>query len=245
SDLYAAVVPRGSAEAKADLRPGDKIIEVDGEPVLTWHSFRERIEADPEKPHVLTWLRDGRRLSGAVQVRREDWVDEFGAVRSSFVIRAKNWLPLATEPLVQNPAPIRWALRNALEETHDVMEFISVSIVRLVQGKLSIASLSGPLTIYEVAGQEGAKGPGYFLWVMALVSVNLGLINLLPIPVLDGGHLVFFTIEAVIRRPLPLRVREVASIMGLLVLFALMGIAFKNDVERRWDVILGQIKELY
>jgi len=245
SDLYAAVVPRGSAEAKADLRAGDKIIEVDELPVLTWHSFRERIEADPERPHVLTWLRDGRRLSGTIQVRREDWVDEFGAVRSSFVIRAQNWLPLATEPLVRNPAPIRWALRNALQETHDVMRFISVSIVRLVQGKLSIAALSGPLTIYEVAGQEGAKGPGYFLWVMALVSVNLGLINLLPIPVLDGGHLLFFMIEGVIRRPLPLRVREVASIIGLMLLFALMGVAFKNDVERRWDVILGQVKELY
>jgi regulator of sigma E protease len=96
-----------------------------------------------------------------------------------------------------------------------------------------------------VAGEEGAKGPGYFLWVMALVSVNLGLINLLPIPVLDGGHLLFFLIEAVIRRPLPLRVREVASIIGVLVLFALMAIAFKNDVERRWDVIVSQLKELF
>lgn len=245
SDLYAAVVPDGSAEAKADLRPGDKIIEVDGETVLTWHSFRERIKEQPDRPHVLTWMRDGRKLSGAIRVRREDWIDQFGAPQSRIRIRAQNWLPVATEALVPNPAPIRWAFRNALQETHDVMQFISVSIVRLAQGKLSISMLSGPLTIYEVAGQEGAKGPGYFLWVMALVSVNLGLINLLPIPVLDGGHLLFFTIEAVIRRPLPLRVREVASIMGLLVLFALMGIAFKNDVERRWDVILGQIKELY
>ncbi len=245
SDLYAAVVPRGSAEAKADLRPGDKIIEVDGQPVLTWHSFRDRIEADPERPHLLTWLRDGRRLSGTIQVRREDWVDELGTLRSSFVIRAQNWLPIANEPLVENPSPFRWAASNALEETRDVMRFISVSIVRLAQGKLSISMLSGPLTIYEVAGEEGAKGPGYFLWVMALVSVNLGLINLLPIPVLDGGHLLFFLLEAILRRPLPLRVREVASIIGLMVLFALMGIAFKNDVERRWDVIVGQLKELF
>ncbi len=245
SDLYAAVVPRGSAEAKADLRAGDKLIEVDSEPILTWHSFRERIEAEPDRPHLLTWLRDGRKMSGTIRVRREDWVDELGANRSRIVIRAQNWLPLATETLVQNPAPLRWAFRNALQETQDVLQFISVSIVRLAQGKLSISMLSGPLTIYEVAGQEGAKGPDYFLWVMALVSINLGLINLLPIPVLDGGHLLFFLIEAVIRRPLPLRVREVTSIVGLMVLFALMAIAFKNDVERRWDVILGQLKELF
>ena len=245
SDLFVAVAPRGSAEAKADLRAGDKIVEVDGKPVLTWHSFRERIEADPERPHLLTWLRDGRRLNGTVQVRREDWVDEFGAMRSSFTIRAQNWLPIATEPLVAHPSPVRWAASNAIEETRNVVEFIGVSIVRLVQGKLSISMLSGPLAIYEVAGEEGAKGAGYFLWVMALVSINLGLINLLPIPVLDGGHLLFFLAEAVMGRPLPLRVREVASLIGLTILFALMAVAFKNDVERRWDLIVSELKELF
>ena len=74
-------------------------------------------------------------------------------------------------------------------ETVEVLKFTGVGIVRLAQGKLSLSSLSGPLTIYEVAGQEGAKGTNHFLWVMALVSINLGLLNLLPIPVLDGGHL--------------------------------------------------------
>ena len=245
SDLYAAVVPEGSAEDKAAMRPGDKVIEVDADPVLTWHSLRERLLAAPDRPHELTWLRNGRRMSGTIRVRREDWVDEFGAVHSRFVIRTTNWLPLAVEPWVENPAPFRWALRNALTETRDVMRFITVGIVRLAQGRLSISSLSGPLTIYEVAGQEGAKGADYFLWVMALVSVNLGLINLLPIPVLDGGHLLFFSVEAIIRRPLPLRVREVASIIGLMLLFGLMAIAFKNDVERRWDVTLDQVGGLF
>jgi regulator of sigma E protease len=80
---------------------------------------------------------------------------------------------------------------------------------------------------------------------MALVSVNLGLINLLPIPVLDGGHLLFFGVEAIIRRPLPLRIREVASIIGLMLLFGLMGVAFKNDVERRWDVTIDQVGDLF
>ncbi|MCL2823901.1 MAG: RIP metalloprotease RseP [Polyangiaceae bacterium] len=245
SDLFVAVVPSGSAESKADLRAGDKIIELDGKPLLTWHSFRERIEADPETPHLITWLRDGRRLSGTVQVRREDWVDDYGALRSSFVIRAQNWLPIASEALVENPSRIKWAATNAIEETRHVLRFISVSIVRLVQGKLSLSTLSGPLEIYQVAGEEGAKGADYFLWVMALVSINLGLINLLPIPVLDGGHMLFFATEAVIRRPLPMRVREVASLMGMLFLIAIMGIAFKNDVDRRWDIIVGQLKELF
>lgn len=244
SDLYAAVVPEGSAEAKANMRPGDKVIEVDGQPVRTWHSIIERLKAEPDQPHELTWLRDERRMSGVIRMRREDWVDDFGVVRSTYVMRTTNWLPLVAEPLVDNPAPIRWAFRNALEETGDVMKATTVGIVRLVQGKLSLSSLSGPLTIYEVAGQEGAKGADYFLWVMALVSVNLGLLNLLPIPVLDGGHLLFFGAEALIRRPLPLRVREVASLIGMTFLFMLMGVAFKNDVERRWDVIMAHVKDL-
>lgn len=245
SDLYAAVVPEGSAEDKAKLRPGDKVFEVDGRPVLTWYSLLERLLAAPDEPHELTWLHEERRMSGTIRMRREDWVDEFGSPHSRYVMRTKNWLPFAVEPSVPNPHPMRWALRSAVEETVEVLKFTGVGIVRLAQGKLSLSSLSGPLTIYEVAGQEGAKGTNHFLWVMALVSINLGLLNLLPIPVLDGGHLLFFLTEGVIRRPLPLRVREVASIVGMSFLFLLIGIAFKNDVERRWDVILAQIKELF
>jgi regulator of sigma E protease len=109
---------------------------------------------------------------------------------------------------------------------------------------MSLSNMSGPITIYDIAGQAGAKGTTYFVWAMAVISINLGLINLLPIPVLDGGHLLFFTFEALLRRPLPLRVREIASLAGLMILVGLMGIAFKNDVERRWDVIQGQLDEL-
>jgi regulator of sigma E protease len=80
---------------------------------------------------------------------------------------------------------------------------------------------------------------------MALISINLGLVNLLPIPVLDGGHLMFFAIEGVTRRALPLRAREVAHIIGMAILLCLLALAFKNDLERqRWDVIVGQVREL-
>jgi regulator of sigma E protease len=109
---------------------------------------------------------------------------------------------------------------------------------------VSLSTLGGPITVYDVVGEESSKGVSYFVWAMAVISINLGLINLLPIPVLDGGHLVFFLFEAVLRRPLPLRVRELASLAGMVLLVALMAVAFKNDVERRWDVIQGQLKEL-
>jgi regulator of sigma E protease len=135
-------------------------------------------------------------------------------------------------------------LTKAVEETVSVTRFILVMLVRLVEGRVSLDSLSGPITIYEVAGEEGSKGTDYFIWVMALISINLGLLNLLPVPILDGGHLMFFAVEAVIRRPIPLRVREVAHLLGLLLIMTLMAISFKNDVEKRWDVIRGHFREI-
>lgn len=184
-------------------------------------------------------------MSGTIQMRREQWTDQYGQLFERYVMRTTHWVPAAPEPLVQNPTPIRSALRSAFEETGDVMRFTFIGILRVLEGRVSLSSLSGPITIYDVAGEAGAKGADYFVWVMALISINLGFLNLLPIPVLDGGHLLFFAMEAVVRRPLPLRVREVASLVGVTFLFLLMGIAFKNDVDRRWDVIVGQFRELF
>jgi regulator of sigma E protease len=121
---------------------------------------------------------------------------------------------------------------------------IVVGFARIVEGRVSLSTLGGPITIYDVVGEEAQKGVSYFVRVMGVISINLCLINLLPIPLLDGGHLLFFAFEAVMRRPLPLRVREIASLVGFILLMCLMGVAIKNDVERRWDIIQGQVKEL-
>jgi regulator of sigma E protease len=244
ADLYAAVVP-DAALRQAGLMPGDKVTDLDDTPLPAWSVFRERLLSAPDQPHTLGWLRDGRRMSGTIQMRREQWTDDYGQHFDRYVMRTTHWIPSAAEPFVENPHAIRYALRNAFEETADVMRFILVGIVRVVEGRVSLSSLSGPITIYDVAGEAGARGTDYFVWAMALISINLGLLNLLPIPVLDGGHLLFFAIEGILRRPLPLRVREVASLVGMSFLFLLMGIAFKNDVDRKWDVIVGQFGELF
>lgn len=244
ADMYVADVPEGSAEWKAELRPGNRIIEVDQVEVTAWSMMVERLMAKPEKPHVLTWLHGGQRKSGTIELRREDYIDEYGQHRPRYFVRISNWAPSVPEPYVDNPSRVSFAFRSALEDTYDVIHLIVVGIVRIAEGKVSISTLGGPITVYDVVGEEGKKGVSYFVWAMAVISINLGLVNLLPIPVLDGGHLLFFLFEAVLRRPLPLRVRELASLAGLLILIGLMGIAFKNDVERRWDVIQGQVKEL-
>lgn len=247
ADLYAAVVPEDSYFYKAGLRPGDKVLDLDGEILPAWSTFFERLRAEPDRPHTIHYLaaRDGKPRSGTFQMRREDFVDAHGQTFARYVNRLQHWVPLAPENRVEHPSPIRYAFQKAVEETVDVTRFIVVGIVRLFQGRLSLDSLSGPITIYEVAGEEGRKGPDYFIWLMALLSINLGLLNLLPVPVLDGGHLMFFAIEGVMRRPLPLRFREIAHIVGMALVVMLMGLAFKNDVEKRWDVIAGQVRELF
>jgi regulator of sigma E protease len=242
ADLYLAIIPEDSFLYKAGLRPGDKILRLNDEPVPAWSTFCERVLAAPDKQHRLEYqaAQTGRVRSGTFQIRREDFTDQYGQTSSLYVIPMQHWIPLAPDQRVEHPAPIRYALEKAVEETVAVTRFTLVCIVRLLQGRLSWESLSGPMTIYEIAGEEGRKGTDNFIWVMALLSINLGLLNLLPIPVLDGGHLMFFAIEGVLRKPLPLRTRELAHIFGMAILVALMVLAFRNDVVRR-DLNRGQI----
>ena len=237
ADLYAAVVPEDANFYKAGLRPGDKVLKLDEEPVAAWSTFRERVLAQPDRPHRIDYqaARDGVVRSGTFQVRREDFTDDHGQSFARYVLQIQHWVPLAPEERVEHSAPLRYALTKAAEETADVTHFVMVSIVRLIEGRISLKSLSGPITIYEVAGEEGRKGADHFIWVMALISINLGLFNLLPIPVLDGGHLLFFAIETLLRRPLPLRMRELAHVVGMAILVGLTLLAFKNDLEKRWD----------
>jgi len=177
-------------------------------------------------------------------LRKEQWADEFGQKYARYVFRTDDWVPIAPDRMVPNPHPLAYALRRGVEETGSVIKFIGVGMLRIAQGRVSLSSVSGPITMYDIAGQAGARGAEYFVWAMALLSVNLGMINLLPIPVLDGGHLLFFLLEAARRRPLPLRAREISSLAGMIVLVLLMLVAFKNDVERRWDIIAAQVREL-
>jgi len=237
-------VPEASSEWRAGLRPGDRITTLDGAPQKLWRTMEDELVAGADRMHELQWIREGAPMRGFFQLRKEQWDDEFGQHYERYVFRTDDWVPNATDRLVPNPHPLAYAVRRGVEETGSVIKFIGVGMLRLAQGRVSLSSVGGPITMYDIAGQAGARGAAYFVWAMALLSVNLGMINLLPIPVLDGGHLLFFLFEAARRKPLPLRAREVASLGGMIVLVLLMMVAFKNDVERRWDVIVTQVREL-
>ena len=245
SDLYVSFVPDGSGESRARLQAGDRVTSLDGAPARSWESLNAELTRAPRQEHELEWWRDGQPMAGKFSLRLEQWDDELGQHYERYVFRTTHWVPVAQGERVPNPHPLLYAVAHGFEETGNVIQFIVVGFVRILEGRVSLSTVSGPITIYDIAGQAGAKGPAYFVWAMALISVNLGLINLLPIPVLDGGHLAFFVVEWVRRKPVSLRAREVASLVGMSVLFALMLVAFKNDVTRRWDVIVGELREIF
>lgn len=245
SDMYVAYVPEESSEWKAGLRAGDRITKLDGQDQVYWQAMEDTLVASATQMHELAWTRAGVPMAGRFQIRQEQWEDEYAQHYERFVFRTSNWVPLAADTLVENPHRYAYALERGFEETANVVRFIAIGFVRLFEGRVSLSNVSGPITMYDVAGQAGAKGTTYFVWAMAVISINLGLVNLLPIPVLDGGHLFFLMVEAIQKRPISLRAREISSLIGMSILVLLMLLAFKNDVERRWDVIAAQIREIF
>ncbi len=257
-EMYVAFVPEGSSEHQMGLRVGDRITDLDGVPQRMWKVERRGGHAmndtsmvgmllrEPNRVHELVWTRDGERMSGTFQLRKERWDDELGQHYERYVFRTTHWQPRIASKLVPNPHPVLYAVRRGVDETINAIKFIVVGFVRIAQGRVSLATVSGPITLYDVAGDAGAKGTTYFVWAMAVTSVNLGLINLLPIPVLDGGHLLLFFIEWVRRRPVGVRARALSSLFGISVLAVLMLVAFKNDVSRKWnwDTVVIQVREI-
>jgi regulator of sigma E protease len=226
SDMFAVFVPEGSSEWKAGLRAGDRVVALDGAKQTSWQTMQAELRRNPTRTHKLEWTRDGEPMAGSFR----------------YGFRTTHWAPYAPEHLVPNESRLSYALAHGFEETGRAIKVVSLGMLRIVQGRVSLSeSVSGPVTLYDIAGQAGAKGPTYFVSVMAVVSINLGLINLLPIPVLDGGHLAFFLVEAVRRRAVARRTREIASLIGVTMLVLLMAIAFKNDVQRRWS----DVRELW
>jgi len=241
ADLYVSDVRAGSPEHRIGLLPGDRLLELDGRPIRLWATFLADLKVGRGRAHLLEWRRGDRVLSAPFRLAHERGVNEYGQRYDRFAVGMYNWVPSRVDPPVANPHPLLYAVREAFRQTAEVMELTAYSIVRLSQGRLTMKSIAGPLTMFEATGTAAREGALNYLTLMAFISINLGLINLLPIPLLDGGHLLFFAVEAVARRPLSVRVREYASIVGLTLLVLLMVLAFKNDLERQWPHIVDAI----
>ncbi|MEZ4462168.1 MAG: site-2 protease family protein [bacterium] len=130
-----------------------------------------------------------------------------------------------------------YAAQTSVVRTMSYSKMLFMGVVRMAQGRLSLDNVGGPIMIGELAAKAGKAGWEKFLQMMALISINLAVINMLPVPVLDGGQLTLYLLEAIKRGPLSLRTRQIAAYVGFVIILFLMVLAFKNDIERQWDNI--------
>jgi regulator of sigma E protease len=228
------VIPRvgGLSEDGAAIEAGfqvnDLIISADGQDMTLWMDWVQHVRARPDMPTSVTVERAGVRQNLVVTPAPIGAAGEIvGAVGMSVSLPE---IPEAQQRRFERgPLEALWA---ALERTGDLVGFTFTSISRMLQGLISPANLSGPLTIAQVAASTAEAGWVAWFGFVALLSVSLGALNLLPIPVLDGGHLVFYVIEALIGRPLPERVQLVGYQMGLVMVLSIMVFALYNDISK-------------
>lgn len=246
-DLYVSQVTARSPDDESGLRPGDRIVRLDERPARLWATLVEDIEVQPEAVHELVWRRGDQLVTRRYRLRAARVVTGESSDQRVLVMDPRtgrhlgtlgHWRPTTLDESVPNPSPVLYAVEQAFRVTTELVELTTWSVVRLFQGRLSVRAIGGPIQVFEATSTAAREGALNYLSLMAFISINLGLINLLPIPMLDGGHLVFFVIEAVVRRPLSTRAREVASLVGLVLLISLMVLAFKNDIERQWPRIV-------
>jgi regulator of sigma E protease len=220
-------IKEGSPAMSAGLQSGDKVVSVGDRPIETWSEMAEAIADSQGKPVVFVIERKGRQVSTTIAPAKDSVEDIFGETHERFMIG----ITAAGEVEAERLNPFS-ALIESLHRTYLIVELTVVSVVKLIQGAVSADTLGGPIMIAQLAGEQVEHGFVSLLSFIALVSVNLGILNLLPVPVLDGGHILFFTIEAATGRPVSLKVREVAQQVGIFLLMLLMVFVFYNDIMR-------------
>lgn len=220
----------GSVAEKAGLRDGDRVTSIDGKDIVQWDELVAAVRAAPGGTIRLTLERDN--LLRYADITPETVFDSngrrFGRIGAEPLMRGGE----ASGMLITvNYAPAE-SLRLALAKTWDTSVFSLRMIWKMLQGEVSLRNLSGPVTIADYAGQSARAGTASYILFVALISISLGVLNLLPIPVLDGGHLMYYLIEGVKGSPVSEKAMEIGQRVGVSVLVVLMAFAFFNDINR-------------
>ena len=217
-------VSPGSAAAAAGLASGDRILALGGRQVDSFDDMVRYIKIRPDAEITIALERGGRRLELPATIGTQAIEDRFG---NSYKVGLLGVSPAA--PQIVSVGPIQ-AMGVAVERIRQIIVMMIETLGQIVMGLRSVSELGGPLSIAKVAGEQMTLGVPDFVFLLALVSINLGFINLLPVPVLDGGHLLFYAIEAVRRRPLAPSAQEWAFRGGLAAILALMLLVTFNDL---------------
>ncbi len=220
-----AAVMSGSPADKAGMRANDRVIAVDGHETGSWDDMVGIVKASPGRRLDFAVERAGRRLDLMVTPTLSKASETGGKSYGIIGVEAG----ADTEKVAYGPVEsIGLASQKALYMTGFTVDILA----RIIRGKEKASNLGGPITIVQMSGREARQGPTDLVFFMALLSVNLGVINLFPIPILDGGLIMFLAVEAVTGRPLSTRMREAAQQAGLFILVALMVFVFYNDIMR-------------
>ena len=213
------VVAGGAAE-RAGVRAGDRVLAINGAPINGWDSLVKSIRANPGAPLEIAI----RRASGERAVLRvtPDTAQENGTAVGK----------IGVGPFINVQYPAGPALWQGVKKTWDMSVFTLEMLGRMVIGEVSLKNLSGPITIADYAGQSAQMGWMAYVSFIALISISLGVLNLLPVPVLDGGHLMYYIAEIIRGRPVSDRTLELGQRVGMVVLFSLMAFALYNDIYR-------------
>jgi regulator of sigma E protease len=240
ADLFVYEVESGTPAAKLGLQPGDQIVSFDGTTPDSFELMLDQLEEQPMREHRLVWrpADSTSEKSGLFYLASARRRDEFQMEQAYYTFGAEG--ARAIKPvhsrLLAEPAPD--TVMRALQEEFAVIGTLFRAVGLAVSGQLSASSIGGPILLYQVAGMAAHKGRDQFLAVAALISLNLGLLNLLPLPLLDGGQALLTALESVRRRPLPARLVGRASVFGVALLFALILFASYNDLQRLFTNLL-------
>lgn len=220
-------VSPGLPAEQAGLRRGDTILSIDGAEVSKWDDLSRIIRNSQGNELLLKVKRETETLEVKVLPKRSSQKNLFGEEVELFIIG----ISPTDELLTQNVGPFE-AVGKGLSQTWFGIKLTIVTIVKLVERVVPAKTIGGPLLIAQLAGEQARRGVLSLLLFMAILSINLGVINLFPVPVLDGGHFLFLAIEAVVGKPVSIKKMEIAQQIGLILIILLMLFAFYNDLVR-------------
>lgn len=218
-------VEPNSPASRSGIQKGDRIVGVDGHEVKKWEELSGQIKESQGRALKIRLQRDSQEMELTVQpIRREG--------RNIFGERQESWaIGIASEVAIEKINPVL-AVGQAFYKTGEYSVLTLVALYKMIRGEVSPKNLGGPLLIAQMASQQAREGVGSFSFFVAILSVNLGVLNLLPVPVLDGGHLLFFSLEWILGHPVKLKHRERAQQVGVFILILIMIYAFYNDIAR-------------
>ena len=221
------VLPDGAA-ALAGMKAGDEIVNVDGELILDWQNFVSIVQKSPSQALSVSLLRNNQTLLITLVPNQRN----IEGVETGYVGLMVKPAVLDDSWYTETEYGLFAAMGYGVERSGQMINLTLSSIYKMIKGLISIDNLSGPITIAKVASASAESGLQSFLQFMAYLSISLGVLNLLPIPVLDGGHLMFYLVEAVRKKPVSEKIQYLAYRIGASLLFALMLVAIFNDIAR-------------